>query len=130
MGKTGRWLGLGVLAGLALAGCDGVIGDGGNGDGGGRCLGAGDPLVGACVFDDGSCAEYRGGIEVEEADVDCTDPAFPGTFQEAACPPATRTSGGCVDPLGGGTAVNYDASISATDLEQLCDQFGGCYLPP
>ena len=126
-----RW---GPCLGLALAlaaGCGEDPGNGGGGGGGGgRCLGADDPLVASCVYDDGSCTEFRGGIEPDEARVECADPAFPGTYREVECPAATRASGGCVEPLGGGSAVFFDSSIPAADFESLCDQFGGCYFTP
>jgi hypothetical protein len=120
---------LALALGPWAAGCGGG-GGGGSGGAGGACAGADAPRVGACVYDDGSCTEYHGALDEAEARVDCSDPAFPGTFQAGGCPAATRTSGGCVTPKGNGSAIDFDASIPAGDLQQLCVQFGGCYFGP
>lgn len=125
------WLASILALGPWTAGCGDLLdggGGGGSGGAGGGCLGADAAVVGACAFDDGSCTEYRGAVDEAEARVDCSDPAYPGTFRAGECPATTKTSGGCVEPQGNGSAVNFDASISATDLQQLCDQFGGCYV--
>lgn len=93
------------------------------------CYGTDDVLVGSCLHENGTCLEYRGGIDRADANGHCAEePA--AEFVEATCPASSRAGGSCSDASHGGTLVLFHEALLPEELEQLCADEHACYQAP
>lgn len=93
------------------------------------CYGTDDVLVGSCLHENGTCLEYRGGIDRADARGQCEEgPA--SAFREAACPASAREGGSCSGASDGGTIVLFHEDLFPEEMEQLCADEHACYQAP